>query len=112
MPTPEVAFFGIVMTIQQKSGGNLSEALGNLSSVLRDRKRLVGKIKAMSSEAKASAGIIGSLPPGVMFIVYLTTPGYISMLFTEHLGNLMLAGCAFWMFTGIMVMRKMINFKT
>src|SRR3569832_758847 len=72
MPTAEVAFFGIVMTIQQKSGGNLSEALGNLSTVLRDRKRLQGKIKAMSSEAKASAGIIGSLPPGVMGIVWLT----------------------------------------
>jgi len=112
MPTPEVAFFGIVMTIQQKSGGNLSEALGNLAGVLRDRKRLVGKIKAMSSEAKASAAIIGSLPPGVMGIVYLTTPGYISLLFTEHLGNLMLLGCAIWMGTGIAVMRKMINFKT
>ena len=112
MPTPEVAFFGIVMTIQQKSGGNLSEALSNLSNVLRDRKRLTGKIKAMSSEAKASAGIIGSLPPGVMGIVYLTTPDYISLLFTEHLGNLMLAGCAVWMGLGIAVMRKMINFKT
>jgi tight adherence protein B len=112
MPTPEVSFFGIVMTIQQKSGGNLSEALGNLSSVLRDRKRLVGKIKAMSSEAKASAGIIGSLPPGVMGIVYLTTPDYIKLLFTEHMGNLMLLGCAVWMGIGIAVMRKMINFKS
>jgi tight adherence protein B len=112
MPTPEVSFFGIVMTIQQKSGGNLSEALSNLSSVLRDRKRLVGKIKAMSSEAKASAAIIGSLPPGVMGIVYLTTPDYIKLLFTEHLGNLMLLGCAVWMGTGIAVMRKMINFKS
>ena len=84
MPTPEVSFFGIVMTIQQKSGGNLSEALGNLAGVLRDRKRLQGKIKAMSSEAKASAMIIGSLPPGVMGIVYLTTPAYIALLFTEH----------------------------
>ncbi len=111
MPTAEVAFFSIVMSIQQKSGGNLSEALGNLAAVLRDRKRLQGKIKAMSSEAKASAGIIGSLPPGVMFIVYMTTPDYIKLLFTEHLGNLMLAGCAFWMFMGIMVMKKMINFK-
>jgi tight adherence protein B len=110
MPTPEVAFFGIVMTIQQKSGGNLSEALGNLSAVLRDRKRLVGKVKAMSSEAKASAGIIGSLPPAIMGIVYLTTPDYIKLLFTEHMGNLMLAGCAFWMTMGILVMRKMINF--
>ena len=112
MPTPEVSFFGIVMTIQQKSGGNLSEALGNLSAVLRDRKRLVGKIKAMSSEAKASAGIIGSLPPAVAFIVYLTTPEYIMMLFTERMGNLMLVGCAIWMTLGIMVMRKMINFQS
>ena len=111
MPTAEVNFFGIVMTIQQKSGGNLSEALGNLAGVLRDRKRLEGKIKAMSSEAKASAGIIGSLPPGVMGIVYLTTPDYIKLLFTEHMGNLMLMGCVIWMGMGIAVMRKMINFK-
>lgn len=111
MPTPEVSFFAIVMTIQQKSGGNLSEALSNLASVLRDRKRLQGKIKAMSSEAKASAMIIGSLPPGVMFLVYVTTPGYIMLLFTERLGNLMLVFCAVWMSIGIAVMRKMVNFK-
>jgi tight adherence protein B len=111
MPTAEVSFFGIVMTIQQKAGGNLSEALSNLSGVLRDRKRLQGKIKAMSSEAKASAMIIGSLPPGVMGIVYATTPAYIKLLFTERTGNLILAGCAIWMSVGIFVMRKMINFK-
>jgi tight adherence protein B len=111
MPTAEVSFFGIVMTIQQKSGGNLSEALCKLSGVLRDRKRLAGKIKAMSSEAKASAMIIGSLPPAVMGIVYVTTPAYIALLFTERTGNLILAGCALWMATGIFVMRKMINFK-
>jgi tight adherence protein B len=111
MPTAEVNFFGIVMTIQQKTGGNLSEALGNLAGVLRDRKRLSGKIKAMSSEAKASAMIIGSLPPVVGTLVYLTTPGYIALLFTQKAGNLMLAGCAIWMGLGILVMRKMINFK-
>lgn len=111
MPTAEVNFFAIVMTIQQKTGGNLSEALGNLSTVLRDRKRLLGKIKAMSSEAKASALIIGSLPPVVGGLVYMTTPGYISLLFTQRAGNLMLAGCALWMGLGIFVMRKMINFK-
>src|SRR5579871_1952552 len=111
MPTAEVGFFGIVMTIQSKSGGNLSEALSNLAFVLRDRKRLDGKIKAMSSEVKASASIIGSLPPVVMGIVWLTTPAYINLLFTEKVGNLMLAACAFWMGTGIMVMRNMINFK-
>jgi tight adherence protein B len=111
MPTAEVAFFAIVMTIQAKAGGNLSEALGNLSAVLRDRKRLQGKIRAMSSEAKASAGIIGSLPPVVMGLVWITTPAYIGLLFSERLGNLMLVGCAVWMSIGIMVMRKMINFK-
>ncbi len=111
MPTSEVSFFGIVMTIQQKSGGNLSEALGNLAGVLRDRKRLQGKIKAMSSEAKASAMIIGSLPPVVGFLVWMSTPTYIESLFTERMGNLMLVGCGLWMATGIWVMSKMIAFK-
>jgi tight adherence protein B len=111
MPTAEVSFFGIVMTIQLKTGGNLAEALGNLAAVLRDRKRLAGKIKAMSSEAKASAMIIGSLPPGVATIVYLTAPAYISVLFTERFGNLLLIICAFWMGLGIFVMKKMMNFK-
>jgi tight adherence protein B len=111
MPTSEVSFFGIVMTIQQKSGGNLSEALSNLSGVLRDRKRLQGKIKAMSSEAKASAMIIGSLPPVVATLVWLSTPSYIESLFTERMGNLMLLGCAIWMSVGIFVMKKMIDFK-
>lgn len=110
MPLPEANFFGIVISIQQKSGGNLSEALGNLSKVLRDRKKMKEKIQAMSMEAKASAGIIGSLPPIVMFLVYLTTPGYISILWTHPTGQLMLVGCVVWMAIGIMVMKKMINF--
>jgi tight adherence protein B len=111
MQTPEVNFFQIVLSIQAKTGGNLSEALGNLSGVLRDRKRLHGKIQALSSEAKASALIIGSLPVVVMLLVYLTTPTYIELLFTERLGNIMLMGCAFWMSIGVLIMKKMINFK-
>jgi tight adherence protein B len=110
MPVPEANFFGIVVSIQQKSGGNLSEALGNLSKVLRDRKKMAEKIQAMSMEAKASAGIIGSLPPIVMLLVYLSTPDYISLLWTEPTGRLMLAGSALWMSCGIFVMKKMINF--
>jgi tight adherence protein B len=110
MPVPEANFFGIVIAIQQKSGGNLSEALGNLSKVLRDRKKMKEKIQAMSMEAKASAGIIGALPPIVMILVYLTTPDYISLLWTHPTGQLMLVGCAMWMSMGIMVMKKMINF--
>jgi tight adherence protein B len=110
MPLPEANFFGIVISIQQKSGGNLSEALGNLSKVLRDRRKMAGKIQAMSMEAKASAAIIGSLPPIVMLLVYLSTPGYISLLWTEPTGRLMLAGCVIWMSIGIYVMKRMINF--
>jgi tight adherence protein B len=110
MPVPEANFFGIVIAIQQKSGGNLSEALGNLSKVLRDRKKMAEKIQAMSMEAKASAGIIGSLPPIVMLLVYLSTPDYISLLWTHPTGQLMLVGCLVWMSMGILVMKKMINF--
>jgi tight adherence protein B len=110
MPLPEANFFGIVISIQQRAGGNLSEALGNLSRVLRDRKKMKAKIKAMSMEAKASATIIGALPIAVMILVYVTSPQYMSLLWTEPLGRMMMAGCAVWMTVGIFVMRKMINF--
>jgi tight adherence protein B len=109
-PLPEANFFGIVVAIQQKSGGNLSEALGNLSKVLRDRKKMKAKIQAMSQEAKASAAIIGALPIAVMTLVYLTSPHYISLLFTNSVGHIMLGGSAIWMVTGVLVMKKMINF--
>ncbi len=110
MPTAEANFFGIVIAIQQGAGGNLSEALSNLSGVLRDRKKMEAKIKAMSAEAKASGGIIGSLPVIVGVLVYLTTPDYISILFTDPTGNLILAGAAIWMSIGIFIMKQMINF--
>ena len=109
-PLPEANLFGIVVAIQQRSGGNLSEALGNLSKVLRDRKKMKAKIQSMSQEAKASAGIIGALPIAVMTLVYLTSPNYISLLFTNSVGHIMLAGSAIWMVMGVFVMKKMINF--
>ena len=96
--------------IQQKSGGNLSEALGNLSRVLRDRKKMKAKIQAMSMEAKASAVIIGALPIVVMILVYLTSPDYIALLWTHPMGRMMLVACGTWMLMGMLVMRKMINF--
>ena len=110
MPLAEANFFGIVVTIQQKAGGNLSEALGNLSRVLRDRKKMKAKIQAMSQEAKTSAAIISALPFAVIILVYLTSPNYISLLWTEPLGRVMLGASACWMFMGVMVMKKMINF--
>jgi len=110
IPLPEVNFFAIIVSIQQRSGGNLSEALGNLSNVLRERKRMQGKIRAMSMEAKASAYIIAALPFIVMFLVYLTSPEYMMLLFTDQFGNLLLGLSAIWMTMGVLVMKKMINF--
>ena len=111
MPTSELRFFTIVLAIQSKTGGNLAEALGNLSTVLRARKLMREKIKALSSEATASAFIIGSMPPGVMILVMVTTPSYMMLMFTDTRGHLMLMGGAIWMALGIFVMRRMINFK-
>jgi tight adherence protein B len=110
VPLPEANFFGIVISIQQRTGGNLSEALGNLSRVLRERKKMKMKIQAMSMEAKASAAIIAALPITVMLLVYITSPQYIELLWTEPMGRMMLAACLVWMSMGVLVMRKMINF--
>jgi tight adherence protein B len=110
VPITETSFFSIVISIQQKAGGNLSEALSNLSGVLRDRKMMQGKIKAFSSEAKASAMIIASLPFIVAGLVYLTSPGYISLLWTRPTGQIVLVASAIWMSIGVFVMKKMINF--
>jgi tight adherence protein B len=110
VPIAEASFFSIVINIQQKAGGNLAEALANLSGVLRERKKMKGKIKAMSGEAKASASIIGVLPPLVAVMTYITSPKYMELLWTTQTGELVLGGCAVWMIIGIFVMKHMINF--
>lgn len=110
-PMLEMRLLGIILNIQGKAGGNLSEAIGNLSRVLRERRRMKGKIKAISTEATSSAAIIGCLPVAVGGILYLMAPDYVSLLVTTQLGNLALAGGAVWMSIGIFVMRGMINFK-
>ena len=111
MPTPEVRFFSIVMNIQQKTGGNLAEALNNLSAVLRSRKLMREKVKALSAEATSSAMIIGCLPPGVIMMITVMTPSYMTPMFTDHRGWLMLGASGIWMSLGVFVMVRMINFK-
>jgi tight adherence protein B len=111
MPLPELNFFAIVLAIQSKTGGNLAEALNNLSSVLRARRMMREKVSALSSEAKASAMIIGALPPGVAGMVSVISPEYIAPLFTTSIGQLILLGGVVWMGMGILIMRGMINFK-
>lgn len=111
IPTAEYKFFAIVTQIQRQTGGNLADTLSNLSHVLRERKRMRDKAQAMASEAKASAGIIGSLPFIVGILLFFVNPEYVMLLFTEKTGNYMLGFGAFWMFLGTMVMKSMINFR-
>ncbi len=110
VPISETSFFSIVIAIQQKAGGSLSEALANLSAVLRERRKMEGKIKAFSSEARASAMIIGSLPFVVGGLVYLTSPKYIELLWTTETGQIVMAGSLVWMALGTFIMKKMITF--
>lgn len=110
MPLPEVNFLGIVMAVQAKTGGNLAEALNNLSKILRDRRKMKQKIKALSQEAKVSAGIIGSLPFVICGFLQILNPEYLQPLFETGTGNLLLIGSAIWMSIGVYIMREMINF--
>lgn len=111
VPCPEANFFSIVFQVQAQAGGNISDALGNLSSVLRERKRTRGKVRAMAAEAKASAWIIGLLPPLVAIFVSLSSPDYMTVLLTTSTGNIIVAVSVCWMLLGILIMSKMINFK-
>jgi tight adherence protein B len=100
-----------VLNIQRSTGGNLGEALANLSSVLRGRKMLRLKIKSLAAEAKASAMIIGALPPGVMALVTVAAPDYMTELYTTSTGHRNLMIGAGMMVAGTLAMKKMINFK-
>ena len=110
MPLSEINFFAIVIALQSQAGGNLSEAIGNLSKVLRDRRKMKAKVSALSMEAKASAVIIGALPFIVATLVSITSPQYMAVLFTDPRGHLIMVGAGIWMSIGIFVMRNMINF--
>ncbi len=111
MPLAEVNFLAIVMAIQAKTGGNLAEALNNLSKVLRDRKKMKQKIKSVSQEAKASASIIGALPFIICAAMAVLNPSHLNPLWETRTGNLIIIGALIWMGTGVLIMRKMINFK-
>ena len=111
IPLQEVNFLGIVLGIQSKTGGNLTEALSNLSKVLRDRRKMKAKIRAVSQEAKSSAAIIGSLPILIVAVLAFMNPEYLEPLISTPIGNMLLAFSAIWMLTGILVMRQMINIE-
>ncbi|MCC3861438.1 type II secretion system F family protein [Pseudemcibacter aquimaris] len=112
LETPEFKFFVICISVQQETGGNLSETLANLSSILRGRAQLKLKIKAMSSEGRASAGIIGALPFVMTGLMSIVNYEYISVMFTDPRGQVALLIGAVWMSIGIFIISKMINFET
>jgi tight adherence protein B len=109
--TPEFQFFVISLAIQRETGGNLAETLSNLADVLRKRAQMKLKIKAMSSESKASAYIIGSLPFIVFGLVYSINPGYMGDFFTDQRLIIAAIGGMIWMSIGAAIMAKMINFE-
>jgi tight adherence protein B len=109
--TPEFQFFVITLAIQRETGGNLAETLSNLADVLRKRAQMKLKIRAMSSESKASAYIVGSLPFVVFGLVWMINPHYMGGFFTDQ--RLMVAGIGgiIWMGIGAAIMAKMVNFE-
>ncbi|MEM6811682.1 MAG: type II secretion system F family protein [Pseudomonadota bacterium] len=111
MPLTEVQMFATAIAIQTQTGSSLSEVLENLAGVIRARFKLRRKVKALSSEAKASAGIIGALPVFVASSIYFLNREYIEILFYDPTGKMLLTGAIVWMMIGIFVMRQMINFK-
>ncbi len=111
MPTADMKFFAVVLNLQQQTGGNLAETLAGLSNVLRGRKKMADKIKAMSSEARLTASIIGVMPFLVSLAIYLLNPAYIMLLWTEPLGNVILFGGLIWMSIGVFVMKQMVSFE-
>jgi tight adherence protein B len=111
LDNPEFKFFVISLSVQRETGGNLAETLENLGNILRARRQMKIKVKAMSSEAKASAMIIGSLPFIMFLIIFLMNPGYASQLFTDSRGVLMVVAGLTSIAVGIGVMAKMIRFE-
>lgn len=111
IPVAEANYLGIIISIQQRSGGNLAESLGNMAKVVRERRKLRSKIQSLSAEAKTSAGIIACMPVGVAILVYMSSPTYIEKLWITQSGQFTLVGCCIWMLMGVLIMRKMINFE-
>lgn len=110
IPANDFHFFVISLSVQKETGGNLTETLENLSNLLRRRQQMKLKIRAMSSEARASAYIIGSLPFVIGMIIYLMNPEYTSQLFLDPRGRVMVGVGLIWLSIGAGIMAKMVRF--
>lgn len=111
LDTPELKFFAVSLSVQRETGGNLAETLANLADILRRRRQMKLKVKAMSSEARASAYILGSLPFIMFGLIFFVNTDYAMELFNDPRGIMMVGVGLFMMFVGIVVMIKMVNFE-
>jgi len=111
LDTPELKFFAVSLSVQRETGGNLAETLSNLADILRRRRQMKLKVKAMSSEARASAYIIGSLPFIMFGLIFFVNTGYAMELFTDPRGMVMVGVGGFMMALGVFIMIKMVNFE-
>jgi tight adherence protein B len=111
LDTPEFKFFVVSLSIQRETGGNLAETLSNLADILRRRRQMRLKIKAMSSEARASAYILASLPFIVFGAITIFNPGYSMQLFEDPRGHVLVAAGLTSLVVGVLVMAKMIRFE-
>jgi tight adherence protein B len=107
----DLKFFVLSVIIQRQSGGNLAEILEKISGLIRERFKLFGKVKALTGEARISAVILTFLPFVIGSIIFFLNPAYIGILFTEEVGQIMLAGAVVMMIIGIFVMRRMVGIK-
>jgi tight adherence protein B len=111
VPSTDLRYFVIAVLIQRETGGNLSELLGNISAIIRDRIKLLGQVRVLSAEGKMSAWVLSLLPFGAALMIQLTNPKFLEVLYTDPAGRKMIGFAAFMMVLGILVMRKIIRIR-
>jgi len=107
----DVKFFVTAVVLQKETGGNLAEILDNIGSIIRDRFRLMRQVRALSAEGRLSGLILSLMPPALLVLLWIVSPGYISMLFDHPLGNTILMTGAGFQIMGMLVIRALVNIK-
>ncbi len=111
VPSTDLRYFVIAVLIQRETGGNLSELLGSISAIIRDRIKLMGQIRVLSAEGKMSGWVLSLLPFCAALAIQLSNPTYLEVLYTDPAGSKMLAAAGLLMFSGILAMRKIVRIR-
>ena len=111
VPSTDLRYFVIAVLIQRETGGNLSELLANISTIIRDRIKLLGQVKVLSAEGRMSGWVLGLLPFGAALMIQIANPAFLEVLYTDPGGRKLLAGAALMMLIGVLAMRKIIRIR-